>query len=238
MGGIAAAAGKFVIMGDADGSYDFGEIPRFLERLREGNDLVQGCRLPSGGGTVVRRRDAVCCTDGSAIRSSRMMARRWFKSPFHDIYCGMRGFPGAHYERLEQRCTGMEFATEMIIKSCLLGDKTAEVPITLHPDGRKVHAAASEDISRRMANFAIFHALHVRADCSWCPARCSSCSASSPTVWHCRVRRCMESNSTRTPAIRHAGVLCGYRRSSLRFSLRRSRSGRVCCSKIYESGVF
>lgn len=139
MGGIAAAAGKFVIMGDADGSYDFEEIPRFLERLREGNDLVQGCRLPSGGGTVAPGAMPVLHRwFGNPLFS--LMARQWFKSPFHDIYCGMRGFTEAHYERLQQRCTGMEFATEMIIKSCLLGSKTAEVPITLHPDGRKVHA--------------------------------------------------------------------------------------------------
>jgi glycosyltransferase involved in cell wall biosynthesis len=106
MGGIAAAAGKFVIMGDADGSYDFGEIPRFLERLREGNDLVQGCRLPSGGGTVVAGAMPLLHRWlGNPLFS--LMARRWFNSPFHDIYCGMRGFRVSHYERLEQRCTGM-----------------------------------------------------------------------------------------------------------------------------------
>jgi len=65
-----------------------------------------------------------------------LMARRWFNSPFHDIYCGMRGFRVSHYERLEQRCTGMEFAVEMIVKSSLLAARTAEVPIALHPAGR------------------------------------------------------------------------------------------------------
>ena len=139
MGGIAAAAGEFIIMGDADGSYDFAEIPRFLEKLRAGNDLVQGCRLPSGGGTVASGAMPLLHRWlGNPLFS--MLARRWFKSPFHDIYCGMRGFRNSHYERLQQRCTGMEFATEMIIKSSLLACKTAEVPITLHPDGRKVHA--------------------------------------------------------------------------------------------------
>jgi glycosyltransferase involved in cell wall biosynthesis len=139
MGGIAEAAGKFIIMGDADGSYDFEEIPRFLDKLRQGNDLVQGCRLPAGGGMVMPGAMPVLHRWlGNPLFS--LMARQWFKSPFHDIYCGMRGFSESHYERLEQRCTGMEFATEMIIKSCLVGGKTAEVPITLHPDGRKVHA--------------------------------------------------------------------------------------------------
>jgi glycosyltransferase involved in cell wall biosynthesis len=139
MGGIAAARGRFIIMGDADGSYDFEQIPRFLEKMREGYDLVQGCRLPSGGGKVMPGAMPVLHRwFGNPIFS--MLAQRWFHSPIQDIYCGMRGFRKSHYERLDQRCTGMEFATEMIIKSSLLGCKAAQVPITLHPDGRKVHA--------------------------------------------------------------------------------------------------
>src|SRR5258705_3423055 len=74
---------------------------------------------------------------GNPLFSS--IARRWFKSPIHDIHCGLRGFTKSHYERLEQRCTGMEFATEMIIKSSLLGASATEIPVTLYPDGRKVH---------------------------------------------------------------------------------------------------
>jgi glycosyltransferase involved in cell wall biosynthesis len=139
MGGIAAARGKFIIMGDADGSYDFLEIPRFLEKLREGYDLVQGCRLPSGGGKVMPGAMPVLHRwIGNPIFS--LMAQRWFNSQIQDIYCGMRGFKKSHYERLDQRCTGMEFATEMIIKSSLLQGKAAQVPITLHPDGRKLRA--------------------------------------------------------------------------------------------------
>jgi hypothetical protein len=68
------------------------------------------------------------------------MTRWMFHTPIHDVYCGMRGFTKALYDRLDQRCTGMEFATEMIIKASLFGAKIAEVPITLHPDGRKSHA--------------------------------------------------------------------------------------------------
>src|SRR5438270_13139746 len=67
------------------------------------------------------------------------VARRWFRAPVHDIYCGLRGFTKTLYEGLDQRCTGMEFATEMIIKASLAGAKSGEVPITLHPDGRKSH---------------------------------------------------------------------------------------------------
>ena len=138
MGGISAARGKFVIMGDADDSYNFLEIPKFVEKLREGYDLVQGCRLPSGGGTILpEAMPFLHRWWGNPMFS--VMARIWFYAPIHDVYCGMRGFTKAHYESLEQQCTGMEFATEMIIKSSLYRTKIAEVPITLHQDGRKSH---------------------------------------------------------------------------------------------------
>lgn len=138
MGGISAARGKFVIMGDADDSYDFLEVPKFVVKLREGYELVQGCRLPSGGGRV--------------MPSAMPFLHRWFGNPMfsilvrhmfwaeiHDVYCGLRGFTKSLYDRLGLRCTGMEFATEMIIKSNIFGAKITEVPITLHPDGRKAH---------------------------------------------------------------------------------------------------
>jgi glycosyltransferase involved in cell wall biosynthesis len=130
MGGIAAARGKFVIMGDADDSYDFLEIPKFVRKLREGVDLVQGCRLPWGGGRIL---------PGAMPFSHRwfgnpllsVLVRRMFASKFHDVYCGMRGFTKDFYDRLDQRCTGMEFATEMIIKAGLHQARIAEIPITL-----------------------------------------------------------------------------------------------------------
>jgi glycosyltransferase involved in cell wall biosynthesis len=139
MGGIAAARGKFIIMGDADDSYDFLEAPKFVEKLRQGFDIVQGCRLPSGGGVV--RPGAMPFLHriwGNPMFS--FLARWWFKSPLHDVYCGLRGFRKDIFYVLDQRCTGMEFATEMIIKASLHGAKLAEVPITLHPDGRRDRA--------------------------------------------------------------------------------------------------
>jgi hypothetical protein len=140
MGGIAAAQGQFVIMGDADDSYDFLEIPRFIAKLRDGFDLVQGCRLPCGGGRVMPgAMPTLHRWWGNPMFSA--MARRMFRSPVHDVYCGLRGFTKALYERLNQRCTGMEFATEMIVKASLCGERIAEVPITLHRDGRKSHPA-------------------------------------------------------------------------------------------------
>jgi len=139
MGGIAAAHGEFIIMGDADDSYDFLEVPRFVEKLREGYDLVQGCRLPLGGGRVMPgAMPFLHRWWGNPMFS--WMARKWFHAPINDVYCGLRGFTRQHYERLSQRCTGMEFATEMIIKSSLYHARITEVPITLHPDGRKSHA--------------------------------------------------------------------------------------------------
>jgi glycosyltransferase involved in cell wall biosynthesis len=139
-GGIEAARGRYILMADADDSYDLLELPKFLIKLREGHDLVQGCRLPAGGGTIA---------DGAMPLLHRWcgnpmftwIARRWFKTHIDDIYCGMRGFSRELYSRLHLRCTGMEFATEMIIKATRYEAKIAQVPITLHPDGRKTHRA-------------------------------------------------------------------------------------------------
>lgn len=139
MAGIESAKGQFVIMGDADDSYDFQEIPCFMEKLRAGADLVQGCRLPAGGGFV--KRGAMPFLHrwwGNPMFS--LLARVWFGAPIHDVYCGLRGFRKDFQQALLQRCTGMEFATEMIIKASLRRSKIEEVPITLHPDGRKAHA--------------------------------------------------------------------------------------------------
>jgi glycosyltransferase involved in cell wall biosynthesis len=138
MGGIAAARGRYVVMGDADDSYDFLDVPRFVEKLREGNDLVQGCRLPSGGGRVLPgAMPFFHYWLGNPIFSA--IARLWFGSPVRDVYCGLRGFRREFQNGLGQRCTGMEFATEMVLKAALVGGRIAEVPITLHPDGRRVH---------------------------------------------------------------------------------------------------
>lgn len=135
MGGIAASRGRFIIMGDADASYDFGSIPAFVSQLRAGSALVMGCRLPSGGGTVMPgAMPFLHRWWGNPMFS--WMVRRWYKAPIHDVYCGLRGFTRALYEQLDLRCTGMEFATEMVIKSALSAVPTTEVPITLRPDQR------------------------------------------------------------------------------------------------------
>ena len=132
MGGIAAARGKFIVMGDADDSYDFGHIPRFLEQLREGADLVMGNRFRGG-----IQKDAMPPLHryfGNPALTR--LGRLFFRSPVGDFYCGLRGFRKDAYERMELRTTGMEFATEMIVKATLLRLQIAEVPTTLSPDGR------------------------------------------------------------------------------------------------------
>ena len=132
MGGIAAARGRFVIMGDADDSYDFGEVPKFVERLRQGFDLVQGCRLESGGGRVLPgAMPFLHRWLGNPMFS--VLARNWFRAPIHDVYCGMRGFTRDFVNQLDQRCTGMEFATEMVIKASLTQARIAEYPLRCTP---------------------------------------------------------------------------------------------------------
>ena len=136
MAGIEASRGKYVIMGDADASYDFSEIPRFLDKLREGYDLVQGCRFESGGGQILPgAMPALHRWWGNPMFSR--LAKWWFRVPVNDVYCGLRGFTREHAARLDLRSLGMEFAVEMIIKSSLHGARIAEVPITLHPDMRQ-----------------------------------------------------------------------------------------------------
>src|SRR4029453_3956589 len=138
-GGIQAASGKWIIMGDADESYDFSETTRFGKKFQEGFDLVAGCRLPRGGGKILP--GAMPFTHrwfGNPVFSR--MAQHMFAAPIHDVYCGLRGFTRKLNDRLELRCDGMEVATEMIIKASLYGARMTEIPITLHPDGRKTHA--------------------------------------------------------------------------------------------------
>jgi len=134
--GIEASHGKYIIMGDADDSYDFHDLPRFVELLRTGVDLAQGCRLRSGGGTIEPgAMPFLHRWVGNPLLTR--LARTMFDVPIRDIYCGMRGFTRDLYDRLNLRCSGMEFATEMIVKAVAHHAKIGELPITLHPDGRQ-----------------------------------------------------------------------------------------------------
>ncbi len=132
MGGITAARGRFVIMGDADGSYDLGQLMPFLERLRAGSDLVMGNRF--AGGILPGAMPPLHRYLGNPILSS--IGRLFFRSPCGDFHCGLRGFNRASILKLDLRTTGMEFASEMVVKATLHRMRIEEVPTTLSPDGR------------------------------------------------------------------------------------------------------
>jgi glycosyltransferase involved in cell wall biosynthesis len=135
IGGVRAASGKWIIMGDADDSYDFSDVNGFVKKFQAGDELIMGCRLPVGGGTI--SPGAMPWKNrwiGNPVLS--FIGRLFFKCPAHDFHAGLRGFTKVAFEKMDLQTTGMEFASEMVIKSTLKGLKIAEVPITLHKDGR------------------------------------------------------------------------------------------------------
>ena len=157
MGGIAASRGRYIIMGDADASYDFGSIPDFVRQLRAGNGLVMGCRLPAGGGEVMSgAMPFLHRWWGNPMFS--WMVRRWFRAPIHDVHCGLRGFTKDLYAQLDLRCTGMEFASEMVIKSALASARMSEVPVILRPDqrSRRPHLRTFRDGWRHLRFYLMF----------------------------------------------------------------------------------
>jgi glycosyltransferase involved in cell wall biosynthesis len=131
-GGIAAAAGRFVIMGDADDSYDFSSLDPFVAALRDGADLVMGNRF--AGGVAPGAMPPLHRYLGNPVLS--FIGRLLFRSECRDFHCGLRGFRRDAIIGLDLRATGMEFASEMVVRSTLAGLKIVEVPTTLVPDGR------------------------------------------------------------------------------------------------------
>jgi glycosyltransferase involved in cell wall biosynthesis len=130
--GIRAARGRYVLMADADDSYEFGHIPRFLAELRQGAELVMGNRFRGGIGP--KAMPPLHRYLGNPVLS--FLGRTLFRAPIGDFHCGIRAFSKAAYERLGLRTTGMEFASEMVVKAALLGQRIVEVPTTLKKDGR------------------------------------------------------------------------------------------------------
>ena len=132
IGGIAASRGRFVIMGDADDSYDFTAIAPLVAKLREGYDLVLGNRFLGGiePGAMPWTHRWI----GNPVLT--FIGRVFFHAPVGDMHCGLRGFRRTAYDEMRLRATGMEFASEMAIKASLRRMKIAEVPVTLRPDGR------------------------------------------------------------------------------------------------------
>jgi glycosyltransferase involved in cell wall biosynthesis len=132
MGGIDAAQGGYIIMGDADDSYDFSKLQDFVNALDEGYDLVMGNRFK--GGIMPGAMPFLHRYLGNPVLSG--LARLFFKSDIRDFHCGLRGFRKDALLSLNLQTTGMEFASEMIVKATLKGLKIKEVPTILYPDGR------------------------------------------------------------------------------------------------------
>jgi len=132
MGGISASRGKYIVMGDADCSYEFGDVPRLLEKLRQGSDLVMGNRFL--GGIKPGAMPALHKYLGNPVLT--WIGRLFFKAPCGDFHCGLRGFSKAAYALMDLRTTGMEFASEMVVKATLFKMRIDEVPTTLSPDRR------------------------------------------------------------------------------------------------------
>jgi glycosyltransferase involved in cell wall biosynthesis len=132
MGGIEAARGQYIIMGDADDSYDFSALNPFVEKLREGFDLVMGSRFK--GGIAPGAMPPLHRYLGNPVLTG--LGRLFFKSPIGDFHCGLRGFNSEAIRKLNLKTTGMEFASEMIVKATLHTLRITEVPTTLSPDGR------------------------------------------------------------------------------------------------------
>jgi glycosyltransferase involved in cell wall biosynthesis len=130
--GARAARGRYIVMGDADDSYDFSRLDAFVAELRRGTDLVMGNRFLGGidAGAMPWKNRHI----GNPVLSG--LGRLFFACPVGDLHCGMRGFSRAAFDRMDLQTTGMEFASEMVVKATLLGMRIAEVPTTLARDGR------------------------------------------------------------------------------------------------------
>ena len=132
MGGIQAARGKYIIMGDADDSYDFTNLMPFVDELRKGADLVMGNRF--AGGIAPGAMPPLHRYLGNPVLS--FIGRLFFRSKIGDFHCGLRGFNRDSVMALSLQATGMEFASELVVKAALAGQHVTEVPTTLAKDGR------------------------------------------------------------------------------------------------------
>ena len=132
LAGIRAARGRYVIMGDSDDSYDFSQLDLFVDRLREGEQLVMGNRF--AGGIQAGAMPPLHRYLGNPVLTA--IGRILFQSPCKDFHCGLRGFDRDAILKLDLCATGMEFASEMVVKASVWKLRIAEVPTTLAPDGR------------------------------------------------------------------------------------------------------
>src|SRR6266571_6879092 len=152
--GIAAARGPFIVMGDADDSYDFGEVPKFAEMLRQGYDVVMGNRFQG----EIRPKAMPWHHKYIGNPGLTALLNLFFRAGIGDSHCGMRGFTRAVYERMDLRSTGMEFASEFVIKAAQIKARITEIPITLWPDkrGRPPHLRSFRDGWRHLRFMLLF----------------------------------------------------------------------------------
>lgn len=152
MRGIEAAKGKYIVMGDADDTYDFAYIGQFVKELELGYDLVVGCRFPSGGGKIM---------PGSMPWKNQwfgtpilnFLGRLFFKAPVRDFHCGLRSFTKDAFKKMNLHSTGMEFASEMIIKATIMNMRISEIPIVFYKNNfrRKPHLRPWRDGWRHLS---------------------------------------------------------------------------------------
>jgi glycosyltransferase involved in cell wall biosynthesis len=154
-GGIASSRGEFIIMGDADDSYDFSTVPAFVRKWREGYDVVMGNRFRGEikPGAMPWSHKYIGNPGLTAVMNV------FFRTRIGDCLCGLRGFTRALYDRLDLRTSGMEWAPEFVIKSALAGARMTEIPIVLWPDkrGRPPHLRSFSD-GWRVLRFMVLYA--------------------------------------------------------------------------------
>ena len=161
--GIGAARGRYVIMGDADDSYDFSKLDAFVDKLRAGHPLVMGNRFK--GGVRPGAMPALHRYLGNPVLS--FIGRLFFRTGVGDFHCGLRGFDREAVMSLDLRTPGMEFASELIVKAALAGWSIAEVPTTLDPTAAPAVHCAAGVTAGGICGFCFSSA---RAGCSFTPA--------------------------------------------------------------------
>ena len=144
--GIKKAKGKFVLIADSDDSYNLNDLPKFYKKIKKGYDIVQGCRLPKGGGKIIS--GAMPITHryiGNPLFS--FLTKILYQIPFNDVYCGMKILRKDFFNNISFFSTGMVFCLEILIKSKINNAKMGELPITLFKDGRKIAKSHLKTIS-------------------------------------------------------------------------------------------
>ncbi len=144
--GIKKSRGKYILIADSDDSYNLNDLPKFYKKINRGYDIIQGCRLPAGGGKI--KSGAMPITHryvGNPLFS--FLTKVLYQIPFNDVYCGMKILKKEFFNKIHFFSTGMVFCLEILIKSKINKAKMGEIPITLFKDGRKIAKSHLKTIS-------------------------------------------------------------------------------------------